>query len=291
MFKRFSYLVIIITLISPSALAEEPGGIISDFFTGKKEEEKKKPKLPPKPKKEEEEEVVILIEPKILFTEEELGNDTYGPVDEREESIIAVEYKAEEKLACHPTPSVRSIYRNTKPIQKSNNLVQRVGSPTRAVGHFTKITGLLTDENCLPIQGAVVEIWQADRLGNYEWSYETDSYFELPLEGRDKNFVFSGTAQTDNLGQYTLMTILPGSKSKSAPHINIIIKKEGYRTLRTRMYFAKHPRNEKDPVLVSISGEGHDALIAKGKKLVGQIDGRLYYFPVTMSGIGAYKRY
>ena len=200
------------------------------------------------------------------------------------------ENKNEDQLACKVTPFVEFGSENKKPVKKSNNLIRKAGSAVKAEGNFIQIIGRLVDENCLPLQGAVVEIWQADALGNYEWEYDQDSYWQIPLEGKDKNFLFSGTALTDNLGQFDFKTIFPGSKDESAPHVNIIVKLTGYEGLHTRMYFANHPGNNTDPVLTEMQGAAKEYLIARGKN-IGQYEGRIYYFPVTISGISPYKRF
>lgn len=199
----------------------------------------------------------------------------------------------EDQLSCKVTPTIGPEQKNMKDIKKSNNLVRKAGSSRRSGGDYIQITGMVLDENCLPVQGAVVEIWQADSLGHYEWEYDSSRHFEIPLEGKDNNFLYSGSAQTDNRGQYSLFTILPGSVGDSAPYINVMVKRGGFKTLYTRMYFSQHPRNDSDKIINSANDSVRERIIAVGRRLNqdGHDVGRMYFFPITMRGIGSYKRF
>jgi protocatechuate 3,4-dioxygenase beta subunit len=236
--------------------------------------------------------VDALPETKKIYTSDFIGPMQQGVNTENIPPFIK-ENEDIEQLACKVTPTLGPDHQNMKPIKKSNNLMRKAGSPNRAAGNYIRITGIVVDENCLPIQGAVVEIWQADNLGNYEWEYDGAHHFEMQLGGRDNNFLFSGMAQTDNRGQFYLFTIFPGSKGDNAPHINVLVKRRGYNTLYTRMYFAEHPKNDVDPIISSAGDSARESLIATGKKLdpTGKTEGRLYYFPITMRGINPYKRF
>lgn len=198
-----------------------------------------------------------------------------------------------DQLSCRTTTFVEPEYNNLKPTKKGNNLMRKPGSSVRASGNYIQINGIIVDENCLPIQDAVVEIWQTDTLGRYEWEYDTTSYWELPVSGKDNNFLFSGSAQTDNMGQFNILTIFPGSKEKNAPYINITIKRIGYDELHTRMYFADHPLNDTDPTLLLMNSTEKKSVIATGRNIdpKGKYEGRVFYFPITMAGISAYKRF
>lgn len=198
-----------------------------------------------------------------------------------------------DQLACKATTFIEPEYTNMKSIKKGNNLMRKPGSALRAGGNYIQINGIIVDENCLPIQGAVIEIWQTDANGRYEWEYDTTNYWELPTPGKDNHFLFSGSAQTDNLGEFNILTIFPGSKADNAPYINIIVKRVGYDELHTRMYFADHPRNDTDKTILSMNKEEKISVIAPGRNIdpKGVYEGRVYYFPITMTGISTYKRF
>ena len=90
-----------------------------------------------------------------------------------------------------------------------------------------------------------------------------------------------------------MLTIFPGAKDENAPYINVIVKREGYDELHTRMYFRGHPRNDNDPTLALMKGDGKESIIVPGQNIdpKGAYEGRVYYFRVVMGGIDAYKRF
>ncbi len=208
-------------------------------------------------------------------------------------SPFIYENNDDEQLYCKVTTFIEPEFINKKTIKKGNNLLRKAGGALRAGGSYLQITGVVVDENCLPVQGAVVEIWQADAIGHYEWEYDVDGYWQVPVAGKDNNFLFSGSAHTDNLGQFNFLTIFPGDKNSSAPYINIIVKLSGYEELHTRMYFAGHPRNDSDPIFATLQEGQKKSIIAMGKNIdpQGKYEGRVYYFPITMRGINGYKRF
>lgn len=304
MLKKLRYILLATALVIPAPMQ---AGIL-DIFSSEKKLENSTPAAPAKVVAEEPK--VKALEP-VVIKEKKDDTTAEGPHEKKRKYIsefpgpmpqgldgdeVAPTIKENEdidQLACKVTPTIGPTHQNMKPIKKSNNLMRKAGSPSKASGNYIQITGIIIDENCLPIPGAVIEIWQADTNGNYEWEYDQLHHFDLPLEGRDKNFLFSGMAQADNRGQFYLMTIFPGSKDDYAPHINVIVKRHGYETLHTRMYFSQHPRNDSDPILSGASDSARRSMVAKGQALdpSGKTEGRLYYFPVTMRGIGAYKRF
>lgn len=218
-------------------------------------------------------------------------------ISEEENIDKPLEFKYEsfdkDQLACPATPYVETSNRNLKSTKRGNNLRQKQGSPLIAGGSYTLIRGRVVDENCLPIQGAAVEIWQADKLGNYEWEYDVTNRWQEPLAGKDENFMFSGMAQTDNLGRFNFFTIMPGAKNTGAPHINVIVKRSGYNNLHTRVYFRNNTSNSTDPTLLLISEEDKKMIVANGRNLDPQnpYAGAEYYYTIILRGVSPYKRY
>ena len=68
--------------------------------------------------------------------------------------------------------------------EKDNDLTRIKGSKRQAVGDVIYVFGSVRDQNCQPIAGAIVEIWQACASGRYKHS--GDSY-AAPL---DENFQY-----------------------------------------------------------------------------------------------------
>jgi protocatechuate 3,4-dioxygenase beta subunit len=76
---------------------------------------------------------------------------------------------------------------------------------SRATGQLISISGRITGEDGAPIEGAVIELWQANSAGKY--IHEMDRH-EAPV---DPNFTGEGRMVTDADGQYKLLSIKPGA--------------------------------------------------------------------------------
>ena len=112
-------------------------------------------------------------------------------------------------LKCHTTPSLEHNHLTFKPIKKSNNLIRKPGSALRAKGQYIVLSGQVLDKDCLPISNAVIQIWQTDTAGNYLEAYDLINDWDTMNPDYDKNFAYSGSTQTNNLGEYNFVTILP----------------------------------------------------------------------------------
>jgi protocatechuate 3,4-dioxygenase beta subunit len=226
-------------------------------------------------------------------TAEKSGEQTSPNKAEGPSYPFVHERNGADHLACKVTPFIEPLFDNKKPMRKGNNLLRKPGSPLKASGNYIQISGMVVDENCLPIQGVVVEIWQTDTNGHYEWEYDRESCWKLPTAGKDNNFLYSGSAHTDNLGAFDFMTMMPSSHGGEAPYINLIVKREGYEELHTRMYFSGQNLNDSDKSLAELSEGGRASLIIKGRPIdpAGHYEGREYYFPITLGGISPYKRF
>ena len=95
---------------------------------------------------------------------------------------------------CQMTPAIWADFPPPN-FATSNNLRKKSGSYKFANGNFINITGKVFDQNCTPVTGAVVRIWQANAYGVFE---DDNKVFD----NKDENFAGSGTAITDNLGEY-----------------------------------------------------------------------------------------
>lgn len=95
-----------------------------------------------------------------------------------------------------------------------------------------------------PVQGARIEIWQADSAGHYD------------LEG-DK---LRASLTPGEKGAYAFESVMPGHyPGRVAQHVHYLITAPGYRPLTTQLYFATDPafdgdaRNfSRDPIVTSI---------------------------------------
>jgi len=112
-------------------------------------------------------------------------------------------------------------------------------SPERAnlAGGLTGVPlvlrGRVMDENCVPLEGALVDFWQADDAGVYDESGPT----------------LRGHQFTDAEGNYELTTIVPGRYLNGATyrpaHLHLKVTAGGV-TLTTQLYFPGDPFNDSD---------------------------------------------
>src|SRR3989441_12578105 len=66
---------------------------------------------------------------------------------------------------------------------------------------FRSVTGRVVDEECRPVKGAMVEIWQANTRGRYTHVADPNP------APKDPNFLGFGEATTDADGKYSFKTI------------------------------------------------------------------------------------
>lgn len=169
----------------------------------------------------------------------------------------------------------------------SNNLAKKVGSFYRAYGEIIFVQGTISDSFGVPIHGAIVEVWQTNSAGKYHTLLEPDSEYV------DKYFNMSGRAVTDNLGNYHFITIMPGSTSGRAPHINMNIYHPKFGKLETEMYFENHPYNKSDYQYLAYSDEEKKLLtaIVRHSNPLNPKSIKLCTFNITMKGIHQFKNY
>lgn len=146
-------------------------------------------------------------------------------------------------LQCHaPTPALAGVdYPGANKIILSNNLARPAGKSDNAPGQLLFISGRVTDENCVPVANAIVDIWQANPFGQYRWAARDELLNPEPV------FAGNGRAVTDNMGRYQFTTLFPGAYGKQAPHVNLRITHPDFKELATVMYFRGDRRNSSDP--------------------------------------------
>jgi protocatechuate 3,4-dioxygenase beta subunit len=197
-------------------------------------------------------------------------------------------------MDCKITPHMEAWHFPKKPFNTSANLLRKATKVRRAQGEYMLLKGKVLDRNCVPVQNAVIHIWQPDNNGYYEDSYPKPNRKDTNLaQGVDPYFGYTGTARTDNLGNFAFLTIFPGSLAKNAPHINYIIQHRDFEDLASKIYFFQHPLNDDDPDFKKLSQQEQQTVAARGKPMDprGQFEGRTYEFIVTLSGENKYTRY
>ena len=157
-----------------------------------------------------------------------------------------------EDVVLTPRQTEGPFYPDKLPPDTDNNLTVLKGSSTPAEGEFINLSGRVLDQTGKPVQGAVIEIWQADNNGVYIHTRSPDQ------DRRDRNFQGFGRCVTGSSGEYSFRTIKPVSYAfgvRRAPHIHFIIKQGDKRMLTSQLYMKGHPLNDQDIVLQGIQNE------------------------------------
>ena len=143
---------------------------------------------------------------------------------------------------------------------KDNDLTSVKNKDKKAEGEVIIMTGIVSDEKCQPIEGVLVEIWQACVTGKYNHPSDPN-----PAE-LDPNFQYWGRAITNAKGEYSFKTIRPGQYQATAnwmrpSHIHLKAQRRGYEELTTQVYFKDDPYNSKDRILQSLSPEERQKVV------------------------------
>ena len=117
-----------------------------------------------------------------------------------------------------------------------------------AKGQVVFINGQVIDQNSNPVEGATVDIWQANAAGRYRHPHDPNP---APL---DPGFQGWAIVQSGKKGMFQFKTIVPGSYPVNEewvrpPHIHFKVSKRGYSELITQMYFPENELNKSDRLL------------------------------------------
>lgn len=166
-------------------------------------------------------------------------------------------------------------------LDKDFDLTLLEGHTERAHGQVIRVAGRVLDQQGQPVEGALVDIWQANAYGRYH--HENDPA-TAPL---DPNFQGWGMVKTDADGRYSFMTIKPGaykvqSNWSRPPHIHFKVSRRGYHELTTQMYFEHEELNEKDRLLLAVDEKVRKLLVVDFQDKDGIPQGE---FPIVLAKV------
>jgi protocatechuate 3,4-dioxygenase alpha subunit len=130
-------------------------------------------------------------------------------------------------------------------------------------GERVKLIITVLDGDGVPVNDAMVEIWQANADGKYNHPEDVQ---DKPLDPAWRGF---GRLGTDSNGVCAFETIKPGRvpgpvNTVQAPHVNVSVFARGLlKQAPTRIYFAGDPANAEDPVLALVPAERRPTLMAQ----------------------------
>ncbi len=174
------------------------------------------------------------------------------------------EAKARELCGLTPKQTEGPFYPIQNQADKDTDLTFVDGSGGVALGDVVLVRGVVKDQHCVPVKGALVEIWQACATGKYNHPADPNT------AALDPNFQYWGKAVTDAAGNYQFKTIIPGAYPASEdwmrpPHIHFKIAALGYQELITQMYFFGNEFNSTDLILLAIPESERDSVIVDFK--------------------------
>lgn len=169
------------------------------------------------------------------------------------------------------------------------DLTQVRGRPGRAAGEVIYVRGRVLDQNCRPVAGALVEIWQANTHGRYD--HERDAGNPRPL---DPNFQSWAEMLTDAEGRFRFKTIKPGAYPADdrgwvrPPHIHFRVSRRGYHDLITQMYFQGEPLNEPDLIRKELDARDQEQVTVAFDAAPPDLEqgARLGQFDITIRQVG-----
>lgn len=143
-------------------------------------------------------------------------------------------------------------------------------------GERIEIVGNVFDGDGLPVDDALLEIWQADADGIFR---HPDDPNHARIDGNFRGF---GRAATDESGAYRFSTVKPGRIDGAAPVINLRVFARGLLVHAvTRIYFADEPDNEQDTLFAGVDYGRRRTLLATPLKNTAVI---AYRFDVRLQG-------
>ena len=116
---------------------------------------------------------------------------------------------------------------NNIPLDKDNDLIQLNDNFALANGVITYLKGRVLDSSGSPVRGALVELWHADREGDY--LYSANSARNIAC---DANFAGFGQFLTGSDGRFLFRTIKAGLYQGRTRHYHVGVTIPG-RTIRT----------------------------------------------------------
>ncbi len=190
---------------------------------------------------------------------------TLGVADAESPAGLPTEADAQEQVASAivpievtyftPPQAEGPYYTVDKPADRDNDLTVVAGASGEPAGEILEFSGRVYGASGMPIEGAIIEIWQTDHSGVY--LHPND-----PATGqRDPNFQFYGEATTEWDGSYWFRTILPGKYEPRPIHIHFKVRVDGHVVLISQFYFQGDPSLETDNIFTEASGVNEHLLI------------------------------
>lgn len=192
----------------------------------------------------------------------------------------AAESLAQVCVGMTPAQTEGPFYPISDQLDSDNDLTYVKDKSKAALGNVIFVKGIVSDGECKPVKGALVEIWQACSTGKYNHPGDPNP------AALDPNFQYFGRSVTNESGEYLFKTIRPGAYPAASnwirpAHIHVKVHVLGYEELTTQMYFSDDPYNSTDLILQNLPPSERNKVIVDFTKEtneqhpVGQFDMRI----------------
>ena len=120
--------------------------------------------------------------------------------------------------------------------ETTNNLLRETGQESLYCGEKIIISGVVVDQNCVPVSDAKVYIWQINCKGNYPYKpLKTSINKKLIDVNETLTFTGNGTATTNNKGEFHFITVYPPAIHNMASHVNVRVEHRKLGSLQTHL--------------------------------------------------------
>jgi protocatechuate 3,4-dioxygenase beta subunit len=141
---------------------------------------------------------------------------------------------------CKITPKAENNY-EPENFELTNNLLRETGQESLYCGEKIIITGVVVDQNCVPVGDAKVYIWQINCKGKYPYQpFKKDLNKKLIDTDKTLTFTGNGVATTNNKGEFHFITVYPPAVHGIESHINVRVEHRKLGNLQTRLFLKGH---------------------------------------------------
>jgi protocatechuate 3,4-dioxygenase beta subunit len=167
----------------------------------------------------------LLSRRELLLKSAAMGSLTLIPSLSLDEVLRVWEQSEKHPLKPTPWNEIGPFYKRDAPQVAQ---LQRPGDP----GLPVQISGKVLDTRGDLLEGAKIEIWQANHVGVYD------------IDG----YSYRATLTAGNDGKYEFGSVMPGHyPGRVCQHIHYLVSAPGHKPLITQLYFATDPVFEGDP--------------------------------------------
>ena len=193
-------------------------------------------------------------------------------------------------FGCKLTPTIAGadeFYPGRGKVEKNNKLTRAAGKANLAHGERLFFMGRILDERCMPVEGAHIELWQTNEKGQYRLASKGE------LMSPEASFAGSGTATTNNLGEFQFDTVFPAPYRWGAPHLSVRVSHPDLTPLTTNLYFLHDRRNINDNGLMKLSPPLRDRLMitVHAQEVSWSTQGLRGYTEIVLPGKEKFSQY